>query len=394
MEPLIPNAPAAPRLAVYVHFPWCLQRCPYCDFATEAVQPERIPHARYAAAVVREFAMRRAALAAPLRPTSLFFGGGTPSLWDPAGLGAVLGAVRACGPLDEVTVECNPTSLDAARCDAWRAAGVDRLSIGVQSLRDSHLRYLGRLHDAGGAARAVATAVGHGGFRVSADLMFGLADQTLDEALGDLGALVDAGVEHVSCYALTIESGTRFGELSRKGKLRTLEDVRVAEMYLAIEAACEARGLAHYEVSNYARPGAASVHNEAYWRGDAYLGLGAGAVGCVPADALGHDAVRWRNDADAARYCDALERGELPPGTVEPLDAATRVREALMLGLRTERGVHLREVERRTGLDARAGRERAIAHAYGRGNLEDHGDRLTIPRSRWLHADDIVARLF
>jgi putative oxygen-independent coproporphyrinogen III oxidase len=381
-------------LAVYVHFPWCLQRCPYCDFATEAINPARIPHARYADAVVRELGLRLAALPPGARARTLFFGGGTPSLWEPADLGRVVAAVAAHGALDEVTVECNPTSLDAARCARWKDVGVDRLSIGVQSLRDAHLRYLGRLHDADGAARAVRTAVGAGGLRVSADLMFGLAEQTVDALTEDLTALLGDGVEHLSCYALTIEAGTRFGELARKGRLPRLEDDRVATMYEAVERACAGAGLAHYEVSNYARPGATSRHNEAYWRGEWYLGLGAGAVGCAPVSADGRAGERWRNDADAAVYCERIEAGALPPGETEAVGPEVRVREGLMLGLRTAAGVDLGRLTARTGLDPRVGREAAIARERARGNLVDDGARWTIPADRWLLADDIVARVF
>ena len=382
------------NLAVYVHFPWCLQRCPYCDFATEAINPTRIPHARYADAVVRELGLRLDALPPGARARTLFFGGGTPSLWEPADLGRVIAAVARRGDLAEITVECNPTSLDAERCARWKDVGVDRVSIGVQSLRDEHLRYLGRLHDAAGASRAVQTAVRAGALRVSADVMFGLAEQSIEALTEDLGALLGEGVEHLSCYALTIESGTRFGELARKGRLPRLEDDRVATMYEAVERTCEGAGLGHYEVSNYARPGATSRHNEAYWRGEWYLGLGAGAVGCTAATEDGRAGERWRNDADAEAYCAALERGEFPPGETEAIGPETRVQEGLMLGLRTALGVDLAGLAARTGVDPRVGREAAVARESARGNVVDEGARWTIPRSRWLLADDIVARLF
>jgi putative oxygen-independent coproporphyrinogen III oxidase len=382
------------NLAVYVHFPWCLQRCPYCDFATEAINPSRIPHARYADAVVRELGLRLDALPPGARARTLFFGGGTPSLWEPADLGRVIAAVARRGELHEITVECNPTSLDAERCARWKDLGVDRVSIGVQSLRDEHLRYLGRLHNAAGASLAVQTAVRSGALRVSADVMFGLAEQTIEALTEDLRALLGEGVEHLSCYALTIEPGTRFGELARKGRLPRLEDDRVATMYEAVERTCEDAGLGHYEVSNYARPGATSRHNEAYWRGEWYLGLGAGAVGCTAVTEDGRAGERWRNAADAEAYCTALERGEFPPGETEAIGPETRVQEGLMLGLRTALGVDLAGLAARTGVDPRVGREAAVARECARGNLIDEGVRWSIPRSRWLLADDIVARLF
>ncbi len=385
---------SAARAAVYVHFPWCLQRCPYCDFATEAISPARIPHEAYARAVVRELALREAALGAPLAPISLFFGGGTPSLWHRDALGAVVRAVTDRGPVGEVTVECNPTSVDRDRASALRDRGVTRLSLGVQSLRDRHLRYLGRLHDADGALAAVRAAVAAGGLRVSADLMFGLDAQRRDELVDDARTLVDAGVEHMSCYALTIESSTRFGELARKGRLPRLPDDDVADLYESLEGALGALGLAHYEVSNYARPGCGSEHNLAYWRGEAYLGLGAGAVGCVPRDDGSYAAERWRNAHDVPGYLAALERGELPPGETEALDAATRVREALLLGMRTAEGTDLAAWRRRAGVDPRAGREALIAKQVARGNVIDEGAVLRIPAARWLLADDIVASVF
>jgi len=384
-------------LAVYVHFPWCLQRCPYCDFATEAERPARIPHAAYADAVVAELARRHEALAAEgfeARPTTLFFGGGTPSLWEPDQLGRVVAAVRALGDVSEVTVECNPTSLNRDVAARLRDLGVTRLSIGVQSLRDRHLRYLGRLHDAAGALRAVDEAVAAGGLRVSADLMYGLDDQHTHELLEDAARLVDAGAEHLSCYALTIEPATRFGELARKGRLPRMTDDAVAGLYLALEDALAARGWAHYEVSNYSAAGAASDHNRAYWRGDAYLGLGAGAVGCVPvAGRLGH-ALRWRNDADAAGYVAAVKGGAMPPGEDEALDPETRVRESLLLGMRTSEGTDLARVEAATGLDPRRGREGVLAQQVATGNVHDDGAVWRIPQARWLMADDITARMF
>lgn len=395
-----PKACAKPRavgLAVYVHFPWCLQRCPYCDFATEAEKPARIPHTPYADAVTAEFARRRDALEAEgfdARPTTLFFGGGTPSLWEPDQLGRVVAAVHAAGDVTEVTVECNPTSLDRDRAARLRDLGVTRVSIGVQSLRDRHLRYLGRLHDADGALRAVHEAVAAGGLRVSADLMFGLDGQVVDELLDDASRLLDAGVEHLSCYALTIEPATRFGELARKGRLPRLADDAVASLYLALEAHLAARGWVHYEVSNYGAPGAESDHNRAYWRGDAYLGLGAGAVGCVPVAGQAGHALRWRNDADAPAYVRAVLAGEAPPGETEALDPDTRVRESLLLGMRTLEGTDLARVRAETGVDPRRGREAVLARQVAAGNVHDDGAVWRIPQGRWLLADDITARMF
>jgi oxygen-independent coproporphyrinogen-3 oxidase len=379
-------------LAVYIHFPWCLQRCPYCDFATEAIAPRNLQHRAYADAVIAELARRREHFP-DARLGTVFFGGGTPSLWEPVELGRVLAAITEhFGPAHEVTVECNPTSLDVARAEALRAVGVNRLSVGIQSLRDHHLRYLGRLHDAAGARRAVREAASVAGLRVSADVMFGMPAQQAGELLEDTAELMDAGVRHVSAYALTIEPETRFGELARKGRLPRLPDEAVATLFEALDGAMARAGWSHYEVSNYAAPGEEARHNLAYWRGEAYLGLGAGAVGCWH-EGPGR-AVRYRNLHQPEAYMAAGAAGRLPPDEREQLDAQTMVREGLMLGLRTREGVDLARLGARAGVNPREGRERAIAAQVARGNLEDHGDRLAIPQARWLTADDIVATLF
>ncbi len=328
----------------------------------------------------------------PLR--TVFFGGGTPSLWSVASLARALRGIESAfggGLPEEVTVECNPTSLDGDRARALRDSGVTRVSIGVQSLRDSHLRYLGRLHDAGQAIDAVRSAAAISGLRVTADLMFGMPGQREDELIDDVRTLVDLGARHLSIYALTIEANTRFGELARKGRLPRLPDDDVARLYSAIEGAAEALGMAHYEVSNYAMEGERGRHNEAYWRGDPYIGLGAGAVGCT---ARGARVVRYKNVHDVPAYLAAGVAGRRCPEELEEISPEDRVREGLMLGLRTVEGVDLSALAARVGLDPRAGRSRAISRAVARGNLIDEGDRLSIPRSRWLIADDVVAGLF
>lgn len=389
MSPGRPLPMRAPRpTSVYVHFPWCARKCPYCDFATRRLDPAAVPHAAYADAVARELDARDLA---GRRLVSVFFGGGTPSLWDPAALGRTLDRIRAAFPAEaddlEVTAECNPSSFDGDRAAALVDAGVGRVSLGVQRLDDEALRFLGRLHDAAGARRAVGAAVARVP-RVSADLMFGTPGQT-PAALGDeIRALVDLGVGHVSAYALTIEPGTRFGELHRRGRLPVATDDDYADLFERAEADFAAAGFDHYEVSNYARDGETARHNQHYWRGGDYLALGAAAVGCL-SPGPGR-ATRWRNAADPDRYLADPTAGR----EVEALDAEALVREALMLGLRTAEGVDLAAAAARAGVDPRAGRGRAIARRVERGDLVDEGDRLRVPRSRWLALDGVVADLF
>lgn len=379
--------------SVYVHFPWCLQKCPYCDFASASIKRTEVPHRDYADAVLRELAWQRDR--APLGELrSVFFGGGTPSLWAADELGRVLAAIKgafsAHAPDLEVTVECNPSSLDAAQAEALAAQGVDRLSIGVQALDAERLRYLGRLHDADGALRALEAAQ-RAVPRVSCDLMFGTPGQPAERFLHEVGRMLQQGLSHMSIYALTIEPSTQFGELHRKGRLPLAKDDDYADTFSAVEQCMTEHGFDHYEVSNYAKPGHTSLHNQHYWRGGDYLGLGCAAVGCT-SDRPG-EARRVRNQPNPARYMQAQRLSELA-AEAEELDGEALVREALLLGLRTSRGVELAYTEARAARDPYRGRERAIERAQARGNLEIEGGFMRVPRSRWLHLDSIVADLF
>ena len=376
--------------SVYVHFPWCARKCPYCDFATEPIRANELPHEAYTDALLRELDLRRGSVRGRTLK-SVFFGGGTPSLWAPAALGRALEAIRDAfeqtPPDAEVTVECNPSSLGRNQVARLREAGVNRLSIGVQSLRDTHLRFLGRLHDRQRALEALTDAAKEMQ-RVSADLMFGMPGQTLDELAEDIAEIAELGVRHVSAYALTIEEKTMFGSLQRAGKLRVAPEERYAELFERAESAFTGLGWTHYEVSNYAAPGEESQHNLHYWRGGAYLGLGAAAVGCL--DRGVGRALRWRNDPNPQRYL----RQEMITAETEELGPEEIIREALMLGLRTTEGIDLSETQRRTGVDPEAGREREIKRAIERGNLVRDGNHLRVPVDRWLKLDGIVRDLF
>ncbi len=381
-----------PGLSVYVHFPWCLRKCPYCDFATSPLGRDEIPHTAYADAVLTELAQRVEPLGQETL-VSIFFGGGTPSLWEPRALGRVVEGIRAAFqhqvPELEVTVECNPSSLNRAHAAQLREAGVDRLSIGVQSLDNTELTFLGRLHDRQLALAAIDAALcSHD--RVSADLMFGLPQQTPETFYAHVRTLLDRGLKHVSAYALTIEPATPFGDQSRKGLLRPAPDETYARMFEGNHRLFERHGLSHYEVSNYALPGEESRHNLHYWRGGAYLGLGAAAVGCLHTRQGGR---RYRNHPDAPRY---MQRAGGPEVEVfeESLASNDVIREALMLGLRTAEGVDLAALSARTGVDPRSGREREITRRIAQGDLRIEGERMFVPVERWLMLDGIVAALF
>jgi putative oxygen-independent coproporphyrinogen III oxidase len=379
--------------SIYVHFPWCLQKCPYCDFASATIRRPEVPHRDYADAVLRELEWR--AEGSDLGTLeSIFFGGGTPSLWSASELGRVVTGILEAFPNRrpelEITVECNPSSLDAQKAEGLRSAGVNRLSIGVQALDDARLRYLGRLHDAQGALAALQAAQREMP-RVSADLMFGTPGQRPADFLAEVSQLLDLGLSHLSIYALTIEPDTQFGELHRKGKLPIAKEDDYADTFLETERLLASHGFAHYEVSNYARRGETSRHNQHYWRGGDYMGLGCAAVGCR-SSADGRS-VRTRNQPKPEQYLRSETLQELC-SFEEQLDAQAIIREALLLGLRTEAGVDVTSLAKRVGLDPRATREPAIERARARGNLICDQDTWRVPRERWLLLDSIVADLF
>ncbi len=327
---------------VYVHFPYCTHRCPYCDFA---VTTERPPAGgRYLAAVLAELEVRAPAFDG-LLPRSLYLGGGTPSLWDPAEVAALVAAVRRRFDLPsgaEVTIEANPESTDSARLRAWRAAGVNRVSIGVQSFDAGVLAKLGRRHGAEEAERAIrlgAELVGN----VSVDLISGARRSSVATARADAERAVRAGAAHVSAYALTVDPDALaeevpFVRLRRAGRLPLPDDADTAAQGAAIRGALRRAGLRRYEISNHARPGFASVHNRLYWDGESYLGLGAGAWGCVRGERC---AVRYGNARDARTYLDLALAGRAPTAEEDRIDATGDRNERMMLALRTRDGLPL-----------------------------------------------------
>lgn len=393
----------AKSLGVYVHFPYCLEKCPYCDFLSVKVTRADVPHGAYGDAVAAELDRRVRDLGAhDLR--TVFFGGGTPSLWEPSVLGRVLGRIRERLPASddvEVTVECNPSSFDEERGRALVDAGVNRVSIGVQSLDAERLRFLGRLHDASGALAAVRAARRAGVPRVSTDFIFGVAGQSPLDAVTELLTLVDLGITHVSAYALTIEPGTRFGALARKNRLPLLGEDAVAESFVAIHEALTSRGFGHYEISNYALPGQEAQHNLGYWRGDDYLGLGCGAWGTVMVNGA---SIRYRNTPVPERYAASAPlwpiadvtrtgAGELVSER-EALSNEARFLERLMLGLRLTEGFDVEAAARDLGVEAwPPRRQRAVEKLAGARRLLRDGPRLTIPPDAWLFADGIIAEL-
>jgi len=333
------DTPDAPAFGVYIHWPFCLSKCPYCDFNSH-VRHAPIDEARFVRAFEAEIAATAAR--APGRTVStIFFGGGTPSLMAPATVAAILDALArhwGIAPDAEVTLEANPTSVEAARFRGYRVAGVNRVSLGVQALDDAALAALGRLHSAREALDAVAIA--RKIFeRYSFDLIYARPDQAPAAWRSELKrALAEAG-DHLSLYQLTIEADTPFHALHAAGKLKVPDDDGARDLYDVTQEVCEAHGLAAYEISNHARPGAECRHNLVYWRAHEYAGIGAGAHG--------------RLDVAGRRYATATERR--PEAWLMRVEAAGHglvTDEPLTRGERADE--FLRSEERRVGKECRS----------------------------------------
>ncbi len=349
------SLPASPTKAaadsgfgIYVHWPFCQSLCPYCDFNSHV--RARVEQRRWAAAYVAELS-HFAQVAAGRCVTSVFFGGGTPSLMDADTVDAVLVGIRrhwAVAPDVEVSLEANPSSVDAARFREYRQAGVNRLSLGVQALNDADLRTLGRRHSRYEALAAIDTAA-HCFDRVSVDLIYGRPGQTAADWRGELQAAVGLAGGHVAAYQLTIEPGTPFHAAQRRGALRLPDEATVAELYETTQQVLTAAGLPAYEISNHARPGQACCHNLNYWQYSDFVGVGPGAHGRLTTGDGRIHASRQHRSPEAW-----LERVEADGNATQQwaaLDTATVRDELFMMGLRLTAGVRAATVRARLSRD-------------------------------------------
>jgi len=359
---------------VYVHIPFCAARCDYCDFATWTDRGHLID--AYVEACVVDIERRRAERHPPA--TSVFFGGGTPSLIDAAQLARILDAIDRTDDA-EITVECNPDSVDAAKLATYRRAGVNRLSFGVQSMAPHVLAALGRTHDPDNVTRAIALARETGFERLNVDLIYGTPGETRDDWRATVAGAVALGVSHVSAYALTVEPATPLGIRVAAGAAAPDDDVQ-ADRYLMADEILGAAGLEWYEVSNWARPGEECRHNDLYWSEGEYLGIGCAAHGHT-ADGNGFGR-RWWNVRTPDRYIAAIEANASTEAGSEILDPTPRAEEACALALRTRLGATVGAAAAGTVDELAAGG--FVRRVDGRVVLTPHGR---------LMASDVTARL-
>ncbi len=423
-------------LGIYLHLPYCLRKCAYCDFASLPLADAGGLEAarRYLAALAIE--MDRRALSAefseaappgPLFPSpsgrgvrgegpspspcmgrreggwgsspregkaggergvdTIYLGGGTPTILPPDWLAAFLDRIRlrfTVAADAEITVEANPGTADEPKLRALLDAGVNRMSLGVQSFSDSILRTLDRIHTANDALAAIAAARAAGCANLNLDLMYGIPNQSLDDWRGTLETAIEARPDHISAYALAVEPGTRLCELIGADQLPAPDDDLAADMYLLADDLLTRAGFDHYEISNFALPDMQCRHNRKYWAYDEYLGLGAAAHSF-------HRGLRWNNLTDPAVYAEWIERGLLPVARAEAPSAREAACEMMMLGLRRAEGVRERDVAKRCGISPRRLSADEIARLCDGGLLVAKRGRLQIPREAWLLSNEVLS---
>ena len=373
---------------IYVHWPFCLSKCPYCDFNSH-VRHAAIDEDRFSRAFVRE--IESTAARTPRREvSSIFLGGGTPSLMLPQTVGTILDAIGRSwrvAPDAEVSLEANPSSVEAARFAGYRAAGVNRVSLGVQALDDASLKLLGRLHSAREALDAVAIA--RRSFeRYSFDLIYARPGQTPENWADELRLAIAEAAEHLSLYQLTIEEGTPFFGLHAAGKLKTPDETAARALYDVTQEVCDKAGLPAYEISNHSRAGAECRHNLVYWRGHEYAGIGPGAHGRLDIDGARHATSTEKRPEAWLMRVETQGHGLL---TDDPLNREERADEFLLMGLRLAEGI---DPQRYAALAGRPldSRRVAILREEGAIYVEESG-RLRVTRAGFPVLDAVVADL-
>ncbi len=378
-------------LGVYVHIPFCEHVCPYCDFSVEAVgQLDREVERAYVELLLQELELARAALRERLegrRLATVYFGGGTPSLLQAASLERLLRAFDKTfrGPPQEVTLELNPGILECERVPAYRAAGVTRLSLGLQSLHDPTLKRLGRAHTSAEALRGLEACLAAGFPSLSVDLIYGAPEQGEPELLTDVERVIELGIPHVSAYALTLEPGTPFARAHARGRLRLPGEDEGVRMGRLLRARLAAGGYAQYEISSFSRPGHRSRHNQRYWLRQDVLGLGVSA-----ASLLGE--LRFQNLKPRSAWRAALAGGRRPVEAAETISEDGARRESLYLGFRRIEGVSRAHFRRRFGgaPETYFGAELDELRSFGL--VCEHAGRLRLTERGILFSDEVFLR--
>jgi oxygen-independent coproporphyrinogen-3 oxidase len=372
--------------ALYIHWPFCLQKCPYCDFNSHV--RDEVDVDRWQSALLADM-RAEAQLTGGEALQSVFFGGGTPSLMPPRLVDALLNeAEHLWGFAEniEITLEGNPSSIEASRYADLAAAGVNRASLGLQSLDDTALRFLGRLHDAQEGLRALEVAQKHFE-RVSFDLIYALPDQTLEHWRNQLSRAVQMGTSHLSLYQLTIEPGTRFESMVRRGEFTPLDDDAAADMFEVTQELTSSAGIPAYEISNHARLGEESRHNLTYWRYQDYVGIGPGAHGR-------RGGVATQRHRKPENWLAAVKERGSGCQTEIPISSEEQASEALLMGLRLREGIDLAGLAARFGINSVGLLDHSVlAELIGLDLAWQQGDRIGITPKGMPLLDAILPRL-
>lgn len=370
---------------IYIHIPFCKQACHYCDFhfSTNRSQTDRMT-----AAIVNEIHQQKIYLEGETVET-IYFGGGTPSLLADEHLKQMLEIIDRSYKVAqgaEITCEANPDDLTVHKLRSLRSIGINRLSIGVQSFNNSNLQFFNRAHNAENALRCITDARANGFDNLSIDLIYGVPGQTAEMWVTDIQTTLALAPQHISCYSLTIEEKTAFGNWQRKGKLIPVSEAAAADQFEVLIDSLTSHGYEHYEVSNFALPGFQSRHNTSYWRGAKYLGVG-------PSAHSYNGYVRQYNVANNSEYMAAIESGKIP-AQVENLSQADQINEMIFTGLRTSSGINLNEVRERHHYDLVAYNDGYIKQLLKNDLAELTGESLKLTRKGLMLADKISSDLF
>lgn len=364
---------------LYIHVPFCHAKCWYCDFYSMCdISREN----RYVTALGREWEIRQKEIVEPW--TSVYFGGGTPSILSESSLTTISNWLPSGKDITERTIEVNPEDIDARAIETWqKLLGINRISMGIQSLVDTELNAIGRRHSADGAVAAIRTLREQGIENLSLDLIYGLPGQTLDSWRYSLTRLLSFEPEHLSAYMLSYEPGTRLYAQRKAGRIIETDDETLLEMYSILCDLAGKAGYEHYEISNFAKPGMRARHNSAYWKGTPYLGLGPGAHSF-------DGTTRRANPSNLTQWCESLEKME--PAYITEVETDTdRINDMIMVSLRTAEGLNLNDIPEsfRNSIKKKARRL-----GPDRVTIDEDSSRIVIPEDAWMVSDDTIATLF
>jgi oxygen-independent coproporphyrinogen-3 oxidase len=369
---------------IYLHIPFCKKACHYCDFHFSTSLQQELPVIH---AMERELALRKSFLNETV--DTIYFGGGTPSLLLPERISFLLDAIYNHFPISEqpeITLEANPDDVSPARASAWKKAGINRISLGIQSFQSHWLEWMNRAHNAEQSLQAITELQAAGFENISIDLIYGMPEQADVAWLKEIQMAIDLQVTHLSCYALTVEPRTALWHMIETGKAVTVDPDQQARMFLLLMDSLERAGYEHYEISNFAKPGKRSRHNSAYWKGNTYLGIG-------PAAHSFNGSRRMWNIQNNTSYTSQIEAGVLPL-TEETLTAIEQWNEYIMTSIRTMEGISLKRIAEQFGVEQS---EQLLLHAatwLKRNLLQQTDEHLCLTREGKLLADQIASDLF